>query len=121
MSIRLRTALSVAVVAALVAVPSARAQDVVVPASVTPVPSSAPAFAPAGPTTDAAAVGVRQMASGEETAPQRRRGGSAPGVALMIVGGAAILVGLVIGSGAGAAIAVAGAVVGLYGLYQYLQ
>ena len=121
MSIRLRTALSVAFVTALVAVPGARAQDVVVPASVTTVPSAAPAFAPAGPTADAAAVGVRQMASGEETAPQRRRGGSAPGVALMIVGGAAILVGLVIGSGAGAAIAVAGAVVGLYGLYQYLQ
>ena len=39
----------------------------------------------------------------------------------MIVGGAAVLVGLVIGNGAGNAIAVGGAVIGLYGLYQYLQ
>jgi hypothetical protein len=39
----------------------------------------------------------------------------------MIVGGAAVLVGLVIGGSAGGAIAVGGAVVGLIGLYQYLQ
>ena len=43
------------------------------------------------------------------------------GTALMIVGGAAVLTGIVIGNGAGYAISVAGAVIGLYGLYQYLQ
>jgi hypothetical protein len=43
------------------------------------------------------------------------------GEALMIVGGAAVLVGLLIGNGAGNAIAVGGAIVGLVGLYQYLQ
>jgi hypothetical protein len=43
------------------------------------------------------------------------------GTALVIVGGAAILTGIVVGSGAGYAISVGGAVIGLYGLYQYLQ
>jgi Na+-translocating ferredoxin:NAD+ oxidoreductase RnfC subunit len=55
-----------------------------------------------------------------DAAPPRRGGYGQP-VALMVVGGAAVLVGLIIGDGAGAAIAVAGAVTGLVGLYQYLQ
>jgi hypothetical protein len=41
--------------------------------------------------------------------------------ALMIVGGAAILVGAIIGDTAGDVFMVGGAVVGLYGLYKYLQ
>jgi hypothetical protein len=41
--------------------------------------------------------------------------------ALMIVGGAAILIGAIIGNDAGAFFMVGGAVVGLYGLYKYLQ
>jgi hypothetical protein len=39
----------------------------------------------------------------------------------MVVGGAALLTGLIIGDDPGTVIAVGGAVVGLYGLYQYLQ
>jgi hypothetical protein len=39
----------------------------------------------------------------------------------MIVGGAAFVAGLIIGGGAGTAVAIAGAAVGLYGLYLYLQ
>ena len=42
-------------------------------------------------------------------------------VALMVVGGAALLTGLIIGGDAGTVIAVGGALVGLYGLYEYLQ
>lgn len=41
--------------------------------------------------------------------------------ALMIVGGAALIVGAVIGDDPGTIIMVGGAIVGLYGLYQYLQ
>lgn len=41
--------------------------------------------------------------------------------ALMIVGGAGMLTGLVIGHDAGVLISVGGAVVFLWGLYQYLQ
>ena len=39
----------------------------------------------------------------------------------MVVGGAAVLTGLIIGDDAGTIIAVGGAVMGLYGLYEYLQ
>jgi hypothetical protein len=68
---------------------------------------------------DAAAVAVRNLS--EEAPAQARRAGYGQPMALMVVGGAAVLVGLIIGGGAGAAIAVGGAIAGLYGLYQYLQ
>ena len=42
-------------------------------------------------------------------------------VALMIVGGAALLAGVIIGGDAGTLIAIGGVVAGLIGLYQYLQ
>lgn len=47
--------------------------------------------------------------------------GAGQNVALMGVGGAALIVGLIVGGGAGTAIAVGGGIVGLYGLYRYLQ
>jgi hypothetical protein len=40
---------------------------------------------------------------------------------LMIIGGAGFIAGLIIGGGAGTAIAIAGAVMALYGLYLYLR
>jgi hypothetical protein len=43
------------------------------------------------------------------------------GTKLMIVGGAAILTGIVVGGDPGRAISIVGAVVGLYGLYKYLE
>ena len=86
------------------------------PADVTtPAPS-------AGPTMDAARAGVTQQTSAElKTAAQARRRGMGQPVALMVVGGAALLTGLIIGGDAGTVIAVGGALVGLYGLYEYLQ
>ena len=42
-------------------------------------------------------------------------------IALMVVGGGALLVGAIIGGTAGALIMVGGAVIGLLGLYQFLQ
>lgn len=76
-----------------------------------------------GPTMDAASVAVRQPVTTETRAPNAvpRRAGYGQPVALMVVGGAALLAGLIIGGGAGTAIAVGGAVVGLYGLYEFLQ
>jgi hypothetical protein len=68
---------------------------------------------------DAAAVGVRHLAV--TTTAAAPRGGYGQPVALMVVGGAAVLVGLIIGGSAGTVIAVGGAVAGLFGLYQYLQ
>jgi hypothetical protein len=80
------------------------------------------ASARVGPTMDAASVGVRQPVTTEARAPYApRRAGYGQPVALMVVGGAALLAGLIIAGGAGTAIAVGGAVVGLYGLYEFLQ
>jgi hypothetical protein len=43
------------------------------------------------------------------------------GVGLMILGGAALITGVIIGDNAGTIIAVGGAIVGLYGLWVYLD
>jgi len=53
-------------------------------------------------------------------AAARRQGMGQP-MALMIVGGAALLAGIIIGGDAGTLIAIGGLVAGLIGLYQYLQ
>lgn len=102
-----------------------RAQDssfVSAPAAPVAVDSVAPAPAPAGPTMAAAVVGVHHVsAPANAAAAAPRSGGYGQSVALMVVGGAAVLTGLIIGSSAGYAISVGGAVVGLLGLYQYLQ
>jgi hypothetical protein len=55
------------------------------------------------------------------SAAAQRRAGLGQPIALMVVGGAALLTGLIIGDDAGTVIAVGGALVGLYGLYEYLQ
>lgn len=124
MPTRLRSVLPFALalgVASLTVARPAHAQS----ASFTPSPASAPmvaaepSAAPVGPTLEAASVGVHHVAA--EAKPAARHGGMGQGEALMIVGGAAVLVGLLIGDGAGSAIAVGGAIVGLVGLYQYLQ
>ena len=133
MSARLRTAVPFALalgLASLVVATSARAQDAAVAPVATstastavsaPVAAQAAATpAPAGPTMDAAAVGVRHLTS-ETTSAAPPRGGYGQPVALMVVGGVALLAGLIIGGGAGTAIAVGGAVIGIIGLYQYLQ
>jgi len=78
----------------------------------------------AGPTMDAASVAVRQPVAREKSlnsAAVPRRAGYGQPVALMVVGGAALLTGLIIGGSAGTVIAVGGTVVGLYGLYEFLQ
>jgi hypothetical protein len=49
-----------------------------------------------------------------------RRPSGGTGVPLMILGGAALITGVIIGDKAGTIIAVGGAIVGLYGLYVYL-
>ena len=116
-----------------VAAPSAQAQQALAPRT-PPADVSAPTVMatadstvndarPAGPTADAARVAVSQPTSHElkvSSAAQRRRGLGQP-IALMVVGGAALLTGLISGDAAGTVIAVGGALVGLSGLYEYLQ
>jgi hypothetical protein len=127
----LHTALA-ALLLCFAAVPAA-AQQALAPhtppadvASLAPAPSEGPAadsVRVAGPTVDAARVGVSEPRSQDlkiTTAAPRRAGYGQP-VALMVVGGAALLTGLIIGGDAGTVIAVGGALVGLYGLYEFLQ
>ena len=115
--------IAVAFGAALLLTAPLHAQDASLapaPAAVQPAASEViPAIA--GPMASSAAVAARR-APAEATAPAAPApANQGRGTGLMIVGGAAILTGIVIGNGAGYAISVAGAVIGLYGLYQYLQ
>lgn len=88
------------------------------------IDSPAETFA-VGPTARGAAVGVRAIAPASTDrallagVQQGRNVGQSK--ALMIVGGAALVAGLIIGDDAGALLAVGGAVVGLYGLYQFVR
>ena len=90
------------------------------PATIVTASVQAPA---AGPTLDAATVGIHRDATQSATTPTNAtpaRHSDQP-TALMIVGGAAFLAGAIIGGDAGTIIMVGGAAVGLYGLYLYLQ
>lgn len=115
-----RLALTISAIgAALVAAPAAHAQAATVASAV---------VAPAGPTIDAARAGVRARVASRptydltaENAALEDETSVSKSVALMIVGGAGIVTGALIGGGGGALVAVAGAGVGLYGLYLYLQ
>lgn len=103
--------------------------DQQVPAVAAPAADQTPVAAPAAeptvslaPFADKATVGVRQLAptpSSPYATPPRDHVGS--NVALMIVGGAGLIVGAIIGGTAGTIVMVGGGVVGLVGLYKYLQ
>src|SRR5688500_1105937 len=95
-------------------------------------PETAPAPAPAdstlarrGPTLDGARAAVAPARAQQEDASaaamqQQSRSLGKP-LALIIVGGAAFIAGLLIGDDAGTALAVGGVVVAGLGLYQYLR
>jgi hypothetical protein len=74
-----------------------------------------------GPTPAALSVAVRNTVPPAPTVAPRGQAGLGQNEALMIVGGAAILVGAIVGGTAGDFFMIGGAVVGLYGLYKYLQ
>lgn len=74
-----------------------------------------------GPTNAALAVGVHANVPATASAAQRGSAGLGQNEALMIVGGAAIIVGAIVGGDAGDFFMIGGAIVGLYGLYKYLQ
>jgi hypothetical protein len=84
-------------------------------------PAATDVTAPTGPSIDAATLSPR-LASHvtSKTNAMHRRPSSGAGVGLMILGGAGLITGLIIGGDAGTVIAVGGALVGLYGLYVYL-
>ncbi len=117
----------------VVIAPASRAQDASLvphPVALTTVSAPAPAAVvrqadstntAVGPTRTAAAVGVRTAPEPLAVPAPAHGQGFSQSQAFMIVGGAAVLTGIVVGGNAGYAISIGGAVVGLYGLYQYLQ
>jgi hypothetical protein len=125
-----RAALSFAIAVLLVNAVGAGAQDTTLVPVTRSLPDSPPVLtqSPAdssimGPSRDGLRAGVHSRTSTRPdhplTAPDRAGLGQAR--AMMIVGGAALIVGAVIGNTSGTLIMVGGAVVGLVGLYQYLQ
>jgi hypothetical protein len=118
----------------LTPLPPANLQADLIPASASDEATAGDASAPAGqaavggPTLAGATAGIRSNAAKENLTMQQLADRASQGhdrvgldVALMIVGGAALIAGLLIGGGAGTAIAIGGAVVGLYGLFLYLR
>ena len=80
----------------------------------------------AGPTVDRAAVGARRLdqqpaSDADARAVLQQRLGLGQARAMMIVGFAAVVIGLLMDNDPGTLIAIGGAVVGLYGLYNYLR
>lgn len=88
---------------------------------------ASPSTTAAGPTVDGATAGVRSAPTAESRTSleaalrQDREPRMGRNVALMVVGGAALITGLIIGDDAGAVIAVSGAIIGLYGLYNFVK
>jgi hypothetical protein len=85
-------------------------------------PRTAAAATVRGPTMSSARVASHSVTSarGEAPAVIQNRTSNRNSVALMIVGGAALVVGAVIGDDAGTLVMLGGAAVGLYGLYLFL-
>lgn len=82
-----------------------------------------PVTASAGPRLDETRVGVRAVASlaAPEVPAPMRRADTQRSRTLMILGGAALLGGAIIGDDVGSLIMLGGLGVGLYGLYLHLQ
>jgi hypothetical protein len=91
-------------------------------ATAAPINPGSPTAVDAGPTMQSLSVGVqRQAAQPVATPAAARRSGIGQPEALMIVGGAALLLGAVIGDDPGTILMIGGAIVFLAGLYKYLQ
>lgn len=96
--------------------------------AVVPVAVSAPAVQPVaaptvGPMLQPSAVGSRAMAptTGSAMVAMRANGDNSQNVALMFVGGAGLIVGAIIGGTSGTIVMVGSGILGLVGLFRYLQ
>ena len=122
MNVRSRAALlSLSVLAVVLCAPASQAQSLMDSAFVTHRVATVAPVQSIGPTRASLSVAARTNIE-PLTSPSAASGaGLTQPQALMIVGGAAILVGAIVGDTAGDVFMVGGAVVGLYGLYKYLQ
>ena len=99
--------------------PSAVPATVSAPAAET-VPVAAPAMSLA-PTRDNGVVGVRTATTPFTPLARPAAGENSRNTALMIIGGATLLVGAVVGGSAGTIIMITGGAIGLIGLWNYLN
>lgn len=120
----MRTPARIVVASALalgLAAPAARAQGFAdTPATV----PTAIAVVPAGPSLQALPAGVQRAAAPRDSSissAARGNAGLGQPEAMMIVGGAALIVGAIVGDTPGEIIMIGGAIIGLVGLYKYLQ
>ena len=98
--------------------------SVVTPAAAPGTRFSGDSAAPSGPR--AVPAGIQKAAQpnvlgGSEPQKKEPHLGAGSNVALMAVGGAAVVLGLLIGGDGGTILALGGGVIGLVGLYRYLQ
>lgn len=93
------------------------------PAAVAAVTTTTVSPAAVGPRENVAGIQTRdQHETGDITvAPPPRKMHEGESVALMAVGAAGVVTGLIVKGNSGALISLGGAVVGLYGLYLYLR
>ena len=122
-----RSRLSTVIAALLLAAPltAQDARQEATAQSATPVAAVATTTAPTAdvtpslaPTTSNSAVGVRRATAEAPALPMAPVDRSP---AMMIVGGVALIAGAVIGGTPGTIIMIGGAVIGLFGLWNYLQ
>jgi hypothetical protein len=81
---------------------------------------SASVTAVRGPSTSSARVAAHAISTSSDAPAVFQNKKPKRSVALMIVGGAALIVGAVIGDDAGTIVMLGGAAIGLYGLYRFL-
>lgn len=124
----MRRLLSTLAVLAALAPAGAHAQLAMVadaPAAPAAIAAEAPAAGSASISLTAAGraalADVRAEAAAKAVAPSAKGGSFGRPEALMIVGGAAIIGGLLVGGDVGYVVSVAGLGVGLYGLWEYLK
>lgn len=112
-----------AIAAVLTAPFTAGAQGIVSAPTGVAVEEAAVQSSAAGPRLDAVRLGVEPVEVNAEAAGSAAmlQQGMGQSMALMVVGGAALVTGLVIGGDAGTILALGGAVIGLIGLYHYLR
>jgi len=114
----------VAVLLTLALPAPAVAQDVTEPAvqvTTVAIDTTTATTTSAGPRLEHTAIAARATSESVDSASMQSRPTRSRSVALMIVGGAAIVLGSIIGGDAGTLFAIGGAVALLYGLYHYLQ
>lgn len=106
---------------------TAQSSTSLAPVSPAPVVATAPATAPAASSTmvrpDVAGIRTKSDANAPLVVSSAAAQGlhQGEGVALMAVGGAGLVAGLLIGGNAGSAVAIGGLAVGLVGLYEYVR